>query len=202
MRRIPYTASAATLLLIAAIAGSAEAQQVKRVRGTIAAVSADTLTVHTADGADQVVKLAPDVRIASDKALTLADIKAGDYIGTAANKGADGRLVAIEVTVFPGAMRGAGEGQRPWDLGPNSSMTNANVDQIVTATSGRTLKLSYKGGVAEVDVPTDAPIVTPVPGDRSLFVPGMAVVAFMRQGTDGTPTAAYVTVEKDGVKPP
>ena len=134
--------------------------------------------------------------------LALTDIKPGDYIGTAATKQPDGRLVATVVTVFPPDMRGVGEGQHPWDQGPNSSMTNANVDEIVTATSGRTLKLSYKGGTAEVDVPPDVPIVTPVPGDRSLLLPGKALVAFMRQQTDGTLMAAFIAVEKDGVKPP
>ena len=132
----------------------------------------------------------------------MSDIKAGDYIGTAAKKQADGRLVALEVTVFPEALRGAGEGQHPWDEGPDSSMTNANVDNIVEGTSGRTLKLSYKGGTAEVDVPPDVPIVTPVAGDRSLLQPGKAVVAFLRPATDGTLQAAFLTVEKDGVKPP
>ena len=116
-------------------------------------------------------------------------------------KQADGRLVALEVTVFPESLRGAGEGQRPWDQGPNSSMTNANVDQVVEATNGRTLKLSYRG-TAEVDVPPDVPIVTPVPGDRSLLVPGKAIVTFLRPQTDGTLMASFVTVEKDGVKPP
>ena len=203
MLRISFAAGVAVFLLLAGIATSAEAQSPpQRVRGTIDHVSADTITVQTADGTDQTLKLAPDARIVSVRALALSDIKAGDYIGTAAAKQPDGRLVATAVTVFPAEMRGVGEGQRPWDEGPNSSMTNANVDEIVTGTSGRTLKLSYKGGIAEVDVPPDVPIVTPVPGDRSLLLPGKAVVAFMRQETDGTLMAAFVSVEKDGVKPP
>jgi hypothetical protein len=203
MRQITFAAGAAVVLVLTGLATGADAQSPpKRVRGTIAEVSADTVTVHTADGTDQTLKLAPDARIASDRALTLADIKPGDYIGTAAAKQADGRLVAIEVTVFPENLRGVGEGQRPWDEGANSSMTNANVDEVVTATSGRTLKLSYKGGTTEVDVPPDVPIVTPVPGDQSLLVPGKTVVAFMRPQADGTLMAAFLTVEKDGVKPP
>jgi hypothetical protein len=76
------------------------------------------------------------------------------------------------------------------------------VDEIVVGTDGRTLKLSYKGGTAEVEVPPDVPIVTPVPGDQSLLQPGKAVVAFMRQETDGALVAAFLAVEKDGVKPP
>jgi Domain of unknown function (DUF5666) len=203
MRRISFAVGMAVVLLHAGLTAGAEAQSAPhRIRGTIDQVSADTLTIRAADGSEQTVTLAPDVRIASDRSLSLGDIKAGDYIGTAANRQADGSLVAIEVTVFPEALRGAGEGQRPWDEGPNSSMTNANVDEVVTGTDGRTLKLSYKGGTAEVEVPPDVPIVTPVPGDRSLLIPGKAVVAFMRPGANGALLAVYLTVEKDGVKPP
>ena len=81
-------------------------------------------------------------------------------------------------------------------------MTNATVAEITATPNGPTLQLKYKGGEAILDVPPDAPIVTPIPGDRSLLVAGRAVVAFARQGKDGTWTAAFLTVEKDGVKPP
>jgi hypothetical protein len=104
--------------------------------------------------------------------------------------------------VFPAAGRGVGEGQRPWDGGANSVVTNANVDQVATASSGNVLKLSFKDGTADIEIKPDTPIVTPVPGDVSLLVPGKAVVVFVRTGTDGKSMAASLTVEKDGVKPP
>ena len=110
MRRISFALATATAFLLVGT-WSAEAQSVPhRVRGTIAEVSADAIIVHTTAGTDETVKLAPDARIGSDRVLALADIKPGDYIGTAAQKEADGRLVAIEVTVFPEALRGVGEG--------------------------------------------------------------------------------------------
>lgn len=203
MRRIPLTAFAAAALLMAAASTHADAQSApQRVRGTISQVSTDTIVVHTADDKDQTLTLAPDVRIGSDRALAISDIKTGDYIGTAADKQPDGSLVAVEVTVFPEAFRGRGEGQRPWSGGANSTMTNANVDEVVTGTSGNTLKLSFTGGSAAVVVPPGTPIVTPVPGDRTLLVPGKAVSAFVRQESDGTLTAVALTVEKDGVTPP
>jgi hypothetical protein len=190
-------------LILAQLAGGAAAQSVpQRIRGTIDQVANATITIRADDGKDQTIPLAPDLRIVYDRALTLADIKAGEFIGTGATKQPDGTLVADEVTVFPESARGAGEGQRPWIGGPNSSMTNANVDEVVLATSGRSMKLSYKGGTAEVVVPPTTPIVTFVPGDRSLLVPGEVVVAYLRPGTDGTMAAATLTVEKDGVKPP
>ena len=201
MHRIAFAGIAIAILTAGTIAADAQSMP-QRVRGTIGQVTADAITIHTDDGKDQTLPLAPDVRIASDRALTLADIKSGDYIGTGATKQPDGTLVADEVTVFPAAARGVGEGQHPWTGGPNSSMTNANVDDVAMGTSGNVLKLSYKGGTADVVVKPGTPIVTPVPGDRSLLIPGMAVVAYVRTNADGTAMAAFVTVEKDGVKPP
>jgi len=202
MHRILLRAFAVSLAFTTAI-GVAQAQAPSaRIRGTIEQVAPDSITILTADGQHRQLALTPDSRIGSDRMLTLADIKAGDFIGTAAMKQPDGHLRALEVTVFPEALRGAGEGQRPWDQGPDSSMTNATVSEIAVATSGRTLKLQYKGGTADVEVPPDVPIVTPVEGDRSLLIAGKAVVAYARQNPDGTWTAARLTVEKDGVKPP
>ncbi|MEJ0097069.1 MAG: hypothetical protein WDM84_02815 [Bauldia sp.] len=184
MHRIALAGIAVALVAAGTLAANAQSGP-QRVRGTIEQVTADAITIKTADGKDQTLPLAPDVRIGSDKALTLADIKSGDYIGTGATKQPDGTLVADEVTVFPAALRGAGEGQRPWTGGPNSSMTNANVDEVAMGTSGNVLKLSYKGGTAEVVVKPGTPIVTPQPGDRTLLVAGLAVVAYVRTGADG-----------------
>ena len=199
MHRIAFTG-----LAIALTAGSAMAapSMPQRLRGTIAKVTATAITIHTDAGKDETVPLAANVRIAYDRKLTLADIKAGEFVGTGATRQPDGTLVADEVTVFPESARGLGEGQRPWIGGPNSSMTNANVDQVVVGTTGHTMKLSYKGGTAEVVVRPKTPIVTFVPGDRSLLVPGKEVVAFLRPGTGGAATAVSLTVEKNGVKPP
>lgn len=173
-----------------------------RLRGTIEQVSGDAVTILTRDGQHQTVLIGSDTKVSALRMLSLDDVKAGDFIGTAAVKGRDGRLQALEVHVLPEAMRGAGEGQHPWDAGPDSSMTNATVAEVASNPTGRTLQLKYKGGEATVDVPANTPIVTPIPGDRSLLIAGKAVVAFARQGADGRLTAAYLTVEKDGVKPP
>jgi hypothetical protein len=173
-----------------------------RLRGTIEKVSGDTVTILTRGGQHDPVMIGPDTRIGALRQLAIGDLKAGDFIGTAALKQTDGHLKALEVMVFPEALRGRGEGHRAWDQGPDSSMTNATVAEITATPNGPTLQLKYKGGEATVDVPPDAPIVTPIPGDRSLLVAGKAIVAFARQGQDGVWTAANLTVEKDGVKPP
>src|SRR5207244_11033833 len=93
-----------------------------RVRGTIEQVSADTVTILTRDGQHRPVQIGPNTRIGALRLLTIGDIKAGDFIGTAALKETGGHLKALEVTVFPEALRGVGEGQRPWDEGPESPM--------------------------------------------------------------------------------
>jgi hypothetical protein len=196
----PILALLITLLAAPAIADDATPSA--RVRGSIEQVAGDTVTILTRDGQHQAVLIGPDTKIGALRQLTLADVKAGDFVGTAAVKGSDGRLRALEVTVLPEAMRGLGEGQHPWDTGPDGSMTNATVAEVAGNPDGRTLQLKYKGGDATVDVPAATPIVTPIPGDRSLLVVGKAVIAFGRQGADGKLTAGYLSVEKDGIKPP
>jgi hypothetical protein len=197
-----FFAIGAALTLFSATVDLAVAQSApQRVRGIIEQVAPDAVTIKAADGALTVLPLAPDVRIGSQKALTLADIKPGDYIGVAATRQSDGRLVADSVNVFPATARGVGEGQRPFEGGPDSVMTNANVDQVASGLNGNVLKLSFKGGTAEIEIKPDTPIRTPVPGDMSLLAAGRAVIASVRTSTDGKPMAGNLTVEKDGVKP-
>jgi hypothetical protein len=184
------------------VAETATPAPASRLRGTIEQVSGDTVTILTRDGQHRAVLIGPETKISALRLLTIGDLKPGAYIGTAAMRQVNGHLQALEVMVFPEALRGVGEGQRPWDLGPDSSMTNATVAEVTGNASGRTLQLKYKGGEAELEVTPETPIVTPVPGDRTLLVAGKAVVAFARQGADGSWTAANFTVEKDGVKPP
>lgn len=197
-----FFAVGAALTLFTATVDLAMAQSApQRVRGTIEQVAPDSVTIKAADGAVTVLPLAADARIGSLKALTLADIKPGDYIGVAATKQPNGRLVADSVSVFPASARGAGEGQRPWEGGPNSVMTNANVDQVAADMNGKVLRLSFKGGTAEIEIKPDTPIRTSVPGDVSLLAVGKIVLVSVRIGTDGKPIAGGLTVEKDGVKP-
>ena len=109
--------------------------------------------MHRRSGDTVTIDVKSSVPVSAVKNIKLADIKPGSFVGTAATTGTDGKLTATEVLVFPEAARGTGEGHYAWDLGPNSSMTNANVDSVVEGTSGRDLKLSYKGGSNSVTVP-------------------------------------------------
>lgn len=173
-----------------------------RVRGTVEKLDGHNLMVKSRDGQPMTIVLAPDFTVSGVARRSLADIKAGDYVASTSAKGTDGKLHAIEVHIFPEAMRGVAEGQRPWDLVPDSLMTNATVSGITAAPQGHVLKVTYKGGEAEVTVGPDTPIVTYVAGDAGLLQPGAAIFCVALKKPDGTLTATRVTAEKDGVKPP
>jgi len=173
-----------------------------RVRGTIEKFDGETLTVKSREGPQVTIGLAPNFTVVGVAKRSLGDIKAGDYVASISVKGTDGNLHALEIHIFPEAMRGTGEGQRPHDLVPNSLMTNATVSGITAAPQGHMLKVTDKGGEAEVIVGPDTPIVTYVPGDASLLKPGAAIFCIAQKKADGSLTAARITAEKDGVKPP
>ncbi|WP_277186448.1 hypothetical protein [Caballeronia sp. BR00000012568055] len=188
-------------LSLASTAFAADAPKPARIRGDIVSLTGDTLTVHRKSGDTVKVTLKADTPVAALKNIKLQDIKPGSFVGTAATTGTDGKLTATEVLVFPEAARGTGEGHYAWDLGPKSSMTNANVDQVVQGTSGRDLKLSYKGGNNSVTVPENVPVVTFAPATRDDLKAGKQV--FVVATPNGSDYAAQrVVVEKDGVKPP
>jgi hypothetical protein len=173
-----------------------------RIRGTVEKLDGQNLMIKSRDGQPITIVLAPDFTVQGVAKRSLGDIKAGDYVASTSVKGADGKLHAVEVHIFPEAMRGVAEGQQAWDLVPDSVMTNATVSGITAAPQGQVLRVTFKGGEAEVIVGPDTPIVTYVPGDASLLKPGAAIFSTALKKPDGTLTTARVTAEKDGVKPP
>ena len=175
------------------------------IRGKITAVESRSLRVATTSG-EVSVRFPDDVRIGGVAAAQLSDITAGNYVGTTAVKQADGNLKALEVHIFPETSRGTGEGHRPWDLQPGSTMTNANVEHVeqvaVEKVQGQMLTLSYKGGQQKVFIPPGTPIVKNVSADRSLLKAGTGVFIPAVQSEDGTLTATRITVGVGGVMPP
>ena len=173
-----------------------------RVRGTIEAVNGDTMQVKSRSGEDVKLSIAPDVNVSGITKISLADIKPGSFIGATTVPGADGGQNAVEVHVFPESMRGTGEGSRPHDLKPNSSMTNATVAESVVGNDGHTLLVKYKDGEKKVFVADNTPVVTFVPGDKSDLKAGAKVIAFMKQLPDGSFETNRVNVGRDGLTPP
>jgi hypothetical protein len=136
-------ASALALLLAASLAA---AQTPLRVRGAIEGVDGQTLSVKGRDGAMMKVKLADGAHVLTLNKMTLADVKQGTFVGITAMPQPDGSQKAVEIHIFPEPMRGTGEGHYPWDLMPNSTMTNANVESSVVSNDGQTLVMKYKDG--------------------------------------------------------
>lgn len=191
-----------TLLLCCAlfVISAANAQTNQRIRGTITAFEGNVLSVKSRDGKDLRIELTEKATVATAKALTLAELKPGDYVGSTTRKRADGVLVALEVHIIPSTVR---EGHMPWDLEPDTMMTNANVASLVQAAGGQELVLEYKGGSQKILVPPGTPIATSVAADRSALKPGEYVFLGATVGADGKLTlSGRVQVSKDGVRPP
>jgi uncharacterized protein DUF5666 len=190
------------LLLI--LAASAWALETVRVRGTIERVEGQSLVVKSRDGNEVKVVPAANAPVVGIVKASLSDIKPGSFVGVTGMPQPDGSQKAVEVHIFPEAMRGTDEGHRPWDLRPRSTMTNADVEQTVAAgVDGRTLSVKYRGGEQRIIVPPDAPVVRYVPGDRSELKPGVKIfVAAATQEPDGTLQASRINFGKDGLTPP
>jgi hypothetical protein len=186
-----------------AVAAAAVAQSPPtRLRGSIAAIDGKTATIATREGSSVKVNLADNWVVMLVSPMTMADIKENSFVGIASAKGPDGSLNALEVLVFPEAARGSNEGHYPWDLQPESMMTNATVATVASASDGQTLTLKYKDGTQTIKVKPGTPIVTFAPGDRADAKVGAKVFLGATKGADGSLTAARLLVGKDGLTPP
>ena len=203
--RYQFVRPLAAVVMVTASTLYAIAQQPptsSRVRGTIEAVDGDVLAIKSRGGEDVKLHMTGDINVVGISKISLADVKVGSFIGTTTVPGPDGSQNAVEVHVFPEAMRGTGEGSRPYDLRPNSTMTNATVADSVVGNDGHTLMVKYRGGDKKVVVSPETPVVTYVPADKSDLKPGAKVIAFTRKLPDGSLETSRVSVGRDGLTPP
>jgi hypothetical protein len=189
--------------LSVAVLTPAQAAETVRVRGTIVGLEGSTLTVKTREGPNAMVMLKPGAKVAGVTKASVEDIKPGDFVGIASLPTASGGDGAVEVLVFPPALKGTGEGSYPWDLKPKSTMTNATVTNAVKGVDGRTLNLSYSGGKEKkISIPDGVPIVTFGPATEADLKPGATVFVPAQRGDDGALAAGFVAVGTNGVNPP
>ena len=194
------TASTLGLAMAASVAWAQEAPV--RIRGTIEKVEGDTYIVKGRDGAELKLKLAPNATVVALVQATAADIKQGSYIGVSGMPQPDGSQKALEVHIFPEAMRGVGDGHRGWDLQASSTMTNGNVEASAASSDGQTLTLKYKDGEKKIAIPAGIPIVLYVPGEVAELKAGAKIfVAAASKQADGSLQAPRVNVGR-GVAPP
>ncbi len=189
--------------ILAVSASFAQQPPPVRVRGTVEGADGPMLTVKTREGAAVKVKLTDNVAVRGIIKASLADIKDNSFIGVTGTPQADGSQKAVEIHIFPEAMRGTGEGHRPWDLQPGSTMTNATVAQMVKAVDGQTITLKYKDGEKKIVVVPETVIVTYLPGSKDELKPGAKIfIGAAAKKEDGTLEAAAVSVGRDGIAPP
>ncbi|MDG4903822.1 MULTISPECIES: hypothetical protein [unclassified Mesorhizobium] len=192
---------AIVLGMISGFAGAAQADTV-RLRGAVVDLAGTTLKVKARDGKTDTITLSPDWMISGVAKASAADIKQGDFLGIASVSKADGGSGALEVVIFPAALKGTGEGDRDWDLQPNSRMTNGTVADV-TEVNGRTVTLTYSNGQKkEIAIPQSTPIVKFAPAAPADLKPGMTVFVSAERGSGGKLVSRRVVVGNHGVAPP
>jgi hypothetical protein len=200
-----FTAAAATLglaLLGGATVPAAQAADTVRVRGTVESVDGAKLLVKTRDGTSTAIKLNDGWKVTGVVKASLGDIKPGDFVGIASlpkSRGGDG---ALEVLVFPAAMKGSGEGSYPWDLKPNSTMTNATVTNAVKDVDGRNITVNYQGKEKTISVADGTTVVTFAPAATADLKPGMTVFVPSQKAEDGMLSTGNVIAGTNGIVPP
>jgi hypothetical protein len=192
---------AAVLATVAVASSSAQQPPTVRVRGTIEAVDGSTLTIKTREGSEVKAKLGDKAMVVAVVKASYADIKQGGFIGVTGMPQPDGSQKCREIHIFPEAMRGTGEGHRPWDLEPKSTMTNATVEQV-TSVGEHEITLKYKDGEKKIVVGPECPIVTYAPGDKAELKPGAKIfINAAIKEADGTLSVPRINVGRDAAPP-
>lgn len=194
-------AAAACVAALTVASASAQDKPV-RVRGTVEQMDGQMMTIKARDGEMLKVKLADDGKVVALVKASMADIKPGSFVGSTAMPEQDGSWKAVEVHIFPEAMRGTGEGDRAYDYKPKSTMTNGTVDASVAKVSGSTMTLKYKEGEKKIDVVPETVIVMYMPGSKDELKPGAKIyIPGAIKEADGTLMTKRVNVGRD-VAPP
>lgn len=194
--------TAAALAALVTTGASAQGGPRSNVRGTVVSRTGSALKVKSREGKVVDVTLADGWKISSLSRASLASVKPGDFVGIASMPNAKGDR-ALEVLIFPPALKGLGEGSYGWDLKPKSSMTNASVTNLVKGVQGNTVTLSYNGGQQKkITIPATAPVVTFAAATPADLKPGAAVFIPAEQGAGGKLSTHQVVVGKNGVAPP
>jgi len=197
-------ACACLTLATESVAAEQNGSPAVHLRGTVVSYDGKILKMKSREGQFVDVALAEGWKISSVANASLESVKPGDFVGIASLPKAGGDH-ALEVLIFPPALKGAGEGSYGWDLKPHSSMTNASVTNLVKGVNGRTVTLSYNGGQQKtITIPQGTPVVTIAPATPDDLKPGAPVFVAADPGSvdKGKASTHQVVVGKDGVVPP
>jgi hypothetical protein len=200
---MPRTVPAAiAALAFVAATPAARAADTVHVRGTVERLDGAALTVKTREGSVAAIELEKGWKITGVAKAAVGDIKPGDFVGVTSVSKAEGGDGALEVVIFPAALRGAGEGSRPWDLKPKSTMTNGTVANAVKEVDGQTITVSYHGQTKKIAVAADTPVVTFAPAAPADLAPGATVFVTAERAANGKLTSRRVVVGTNGTIPP
>ena len=204
-------------LLMLACASAQAQESAQRVRGEVVVQAGNSLTVKTATGEALSIRLTDTARVTQESRVDLMSIVPGVYVGATSVPQPDGTLRAVQIRIFPEALRGIGEGHRPLTPQGGSTMTNATVSNMASPSSNtmtnatvskvagesqaRTMVLKYKEGEKLVIIPDDVVVIQTEIVDRSALVPGAHVVVTATRQSDGSLSAERVTVGKAGSVP-
>jgi len=193
----------ALISAVAVTAVIAQQPQTTRLRGAIENIDGRIVSAKSAKGEPIKLNLGDKVLVVAVVKASMTDIKEGMYIGSGATPQPDGSQKALEVHIFAESMRGTGEGFRPWDGAPNSTMTNGTVDAMVAGVDGPVITLKYKDGEKKIAVTPNVPIVRYEVADVSAIKPGapFSVTAALPQ-PDGSFDVNRINVGRDGASPP
>ena len=172
------------------------------VRGAIESMSDTAIVVKTREGPDATVALSDGWQVGGVAKASIDDIKKGDFVGITNVPKSEGVASAVEVVIFPAALKGTGEGDRPWDLKPNSSMTNATVADAVKDIDGRTLTVVYHGTEKKIAIPDGTPIVTLAKASKDDLKPGATVFISAERGNGDSLSTKRIVVGTNGIVPP
>jgi uncharacterized protein Veg len=198
---------ATVALAFAATASVAQQPQTTRIRASIEKVDGNVLLLKARNGDQLKVTMADNARYAAMIKGTLDELKPDTYIGITSMPQADGTLKAIAIHIFQPQQRGTGEGHRPWDLTPGSTMTNAAIETTVAAADGQMITVKYKQGdkveEKKVLITPQTVIVRYVPGDKGELKTGVhIIIGAATKNADGSFGAVALNYGRDGIVPP
>jgi hypothetical protein len=204
MTRTGLVAAAAVMAgLFATTLAVAQQPQTVRLRGAVEKIDGHTVTAKSTKGDELKLNLADKATVVAVTKASMADIREGEFIGSGAMPQPDGPQKAIEVHIFAESMRGTGEGFRPWDGAPNSTMTNGTVGASITGVDGPVITVKYKDGEKKIIVTPNVPIVRFEVADMSAIEPGapFSVIAAVPK-PDGSFDVNRINVGRGGATPP
>jgi hypothetical protein len=208
MKKFCYSFAIVALALQAAAAAASPKPMSTRLEGTIAAVSASSVSVSTTHGT-QTVALSPKLRVLDLSKSSLNNVRNDSFIGTTVVPQPDGSYKSTEVHVFAEPLRGMGEGFTKMNASgsrmmanaavhmPVNMMANSTVRAISSNGTGKTISMTFPGRKITIHIPQNVPVTYINPATRALLEKGKSVLVIC-SGAPGKLTANTILVIEPG----